>query len=305
MGLSILALGLILAGTALGAYLSYNFEEKVRVSQDKIEKLNIEIEKVVVSSKELNKEILGITSNSKNLTQDVQTVTNNILEAQDYLKVISESTKNLSDKNIKLTEEVQEISAKTKELTNKNILVTEQSKKLIETLTNFQTGGDSYCEIELDYIQSTNRVHLNLFPVGSYTLRNVQITILDSRIKPAKINIFPIPQHLEGKVIYNKNGQLQLDMGDIRVFSGLELIFLDYNEFSVEFDFNIYIEAENFSTRQNLLVYDIASNEQTKRFSRIIINQGEMVGRVLSEKNYNFPINDKGEPIRKGNKNYQ
>ena len=314
--LPLLAIVFVLSGTGLGAYLTYNFRKQNNDSQQRIEKINQEIESVVAKSKVLNEEILTITSNTKILTEEVQKITNNIQDTHKDLKTITGSTKELSDKNINLTEEVQkitnniqlaqndvkEITEKTKELADKNILLTEQSKALVETLTNFQTGGESFCEIGFIYYEDVQKIELYASVRGNHTMRNVKITILDNMIEKTRRDKFNVEKSIENKVELNNWKMVKFNLGDMKTYEGITLSLLDYNDYDNDIDFTVIVDSENFVTQQNIIAYDISDEQKIKRYSKVFIQRGDKGGTTLSENIYRFPMNEKGIPVRKSSK---
>lgn len=313
--LPLLAIVFVLSGTGLGAYLTYNFRKGNNDSQQRIEKLNQEIESVVAKSKALNDEILSITSNTKILTEEVQKITSNIQDTQIDLKKITSNTKELSDKNINLTEEIQqitnniqlaqndikEITEKTKELADKNILLTGQSKALVEVLTNFQTGGESFCELGFICYEDDQVIELYAKVRGNNTMRNVKITIVDNIIEKTQREKFKVAKYIENKVERNSSRKININMGDMKPYYSYDLLFLDLNDYSSDIDFTIVVDSENFGTQQNLVAYEICDEQNVKRYSKVV-GRGDKGGIILSENNYRFPINDKGIPVRKSEK---
>jgi hypothetical protein len=153
--LPLLAGILVLSGTGLGIYITYNFRSESKEKQTKIEKLNQEIDKVGKINQSLNEQILGLSENLKQIS--------------DETKLISEKTKELTQAN--------------KNLTDKNISLTQKTIELTELIQKIQTGGDSYCIFEVFYAR--NKDGENIIPTlslrhsGEFVLRSVQITVED------------------------------------------------------------------------------------------------------------------------------
>ena len=72
--LPLLAGILVLAGTGLGLYLTYNFRSQSNIKQAKIEELNKEIEKVGKTNKSLNEEILELSENLKQISGETKAI---------------------------------------------------------------------------------------------------------------------------------------------------------------------------------------------------------------------------------------
>jgi len=314
------AMGLILAGTAIGAYITYSHRKNIKETQDRIEEAGKEIDLAVSQIKTASAEIIRITSDNSKITSSLEHIISDIKDAQDRLNDISKKTKNLVTDNIELTNEVsiisekiqksqielKQITDKTGNLVDKNVELTEQTKEIGKQQLDFLTGGSTFLEFDYVYYKNfseklNNKIELYFIPWGSNPLRNLEITIVDNLYKHKKIKRqkIPIKDAYKDLVVKNNPNSIMLNMGDVRTFlGGRTIMYFDNSNYNGEIDFTIRIESDNWRTIQRLIVYDYEKGpplffSEITKYSQVVDEAGQLLLKVHPE----FPLDERGNPI--------
>ncbi len=254
---------LVLLGTAIGLYLTYDFRRQSKLKQSEIEQLNKEIDRVGKINKELNEGILDLSEN---------------------LEKISIETKNISEKN----NELAEIN---KELSNKNIALANKTIQLSEGIKNIQTGGDSFCVVEI-IRTSREEYAVSVRHIGKYVLRSVNVSI-DNITKRSKL-MESIP--LDGLKDYTLPIQEILEASSERISVGNLKPSTSYstnrrkiNPEQNEIRWDIAIFAENGIYHEKLKYVNIQT--ETKIAIQLTNSDGKILYESISPE---FPKNDDG-----------
>jgi len=276
-----------ISGLILGSYLTVNFRKKSLIKLDEIK----EIDSIINNS--LDK--LSSLNASLKLTQDrIDKITSNT-------EVLVKESNDISKGIIQKTDLIAEIQSNLERITDKNLYLSKESQTLVQELTNFQTGGDTYGLLRYDYFKGTNRIIIRLSPISNsdrkYTLRNVSVTFVDETFRrntPRKT--YKLHSQLPLLKMHANDGRvLRMDIGDIRPNNSPILAELNSNDYKNGFIFNFMFTAENISTQQQLIVYDFRSRNPLI-YSSIVLSNGERREVLKEEVSRNFPLTENGTP---------
>jgi len=253
---SVLAVIFIMAGTALGGYITYKSNKESNEKLESIEKLNNEIERTGNLNKELNFQI--------------------------------KKTGNL---NIDLNNQILDISEKNKTLTQKTI-------ELSELINNVQTGGNSYCIIDVLYF-GDNEIRYMLRHKGDFNLKNVSVQIIDN-VKQQELlqNLglsgggLKMDNNIESKLkefINSSYYKENFEINSLKAGTGkyLKEFKLKNNQKMISLDITIY--AENGIFREKIRHIDILGERVFA--SELRNNKNEVLEDSISKK---FPKNEDG-----------
>lgn len=172
------------------------------------------------------------------------------------------------------------------------------ARDLIKQLTNLQLGGETYGKLWHTYLSNMSPMQLNFSTETNeekqYTLRNVTIHLSDRAVKSGVREKFNLnPSFKAEQIIVNTSNSVTLYLGDIRPTIGILLAEIKPEHYNDRLDFEVAVEAENFTFVQRMISLDI--NENPINYLVIKKSNGEILEKKIDS---SFPLDKNGNPLR-------